>query len=64
MNGIQNSTRNTFKRSLLQFIKPSPNILSSFHNPESIKYVRLRLGLSHLQEDKFKHSPQNTLNPF
>ena len=30
-----------------------------------IKLVtRIRLGLSHLQEHKFKHSFQDTLNPF
>ena len=34
------------------------------HNPKTIKYLsRIRLGLSHLSEDKYKHSFQDTLNP-
>ena len=34
------------------------------HNPKGIKLItRLRLGLSHLREHKFKHSFQDTLNP-
>ena len=33
-------------------------------NPIRIKYItRIRLGLSHLQEHKFEHSFQDTLNP-
>ena len=49
---------NVFKNSILKFIRPSPN-------PKGIKLVtRLRLGLSHLREHKFKHSFQDTLNPF
>ena len=35
------------------------------HNCTGVKYLtRLRLGLSHLREHKFKHSFQDTLNPF
>ena len=35
------------------------------HNPKGIKFItRLRLGLSHLREHKFKHSFQGSLNPF
>ena len=34
------------------------------HNPKGIKLLsRIRLGLSHLREPKFKHSFQDTLNP-
>ena len=52
-------------KSLLQFVGPSPNSLFNCHNPKGIKYeLRLRLGLSHLQEHKFKHSFQDTMNPF
>ena len=33
------------------------------HNPQGIKFLtRLRLGLSHLREHKFKHSFQDSLN--
>ena len=50
-----------FKKSLLKFIRPSPNSVFNCHNCKGIKYLtRLRLGLSHLREHKFKHSFQDT----
>ena len=49
----------------LKFIRQSPNSVFNWHNYKGIKYLtRLRLGLSHLREHKFKHSFQDTLNPF
>ena len=48
---------NVFRNSILKFIRSSPNKISQCHNPKGIKLVtRLRLGLSHLREHKFKHS--------
>ena len=45
-------------------IRPSPNSFFNCHNPNRIKLItRLRLGLSHLREDKFKHGFQDTINP-
>ena len=42
-----------FKKSLLEFVRPSPNNLFNRHSPEGIKYeVRSRLGLSHLRAFK------------
>ena len=39
-------------------------IVFSIHNPLGIKLLtRLRLGLSHLHEHKFRHCFQDTLNP-
>ena len=36
----------------------------NYHSPKGIKLIaRLRVGLSHLCKDKFKHSFQDTLNP-
>ena len=63
---MRNSTsKNLFKKSLLQFFRPSPKSLFNCHSPEGIKHeIKSRLGLSHLQEHKFKHSLQDTLNPF
>ena len=63
---IRNSSSlNIFRKSILNFIRPSPNSLFNCHNPKGIKVIsRLRLGLSHLREHKFKHSLQNYLNPF
>ena len=50
--------------SILKFIRPSPNSFYGGQNIMGIKLVtRLRLGLSHLREHKFKHSFQDTLNP-
>ena len=46
-----------FKRNILKFIRPSPNSVYSYHNRREICLVtRLRPGLSHLREHKFKHS--------
>ena len=56
---------NIFKKSLLKFIRHSPNSVFNCHNCKGIKYLtRIYLGLSHLREHKFKHSFQDTLNPF
>ena len=50
-----------FKSRILNFIQPNPNSIFNCHNPKVIKYLS-RLGLSHLREQKFKHSFQDTLN--
>ena len=62
---LRNSdTYRTFKNAILKFIRPSPNSVFECHNPQGIKFLtRLRLGLSHLREHKFKHSFQDSLNP-
>ena len=55
----------TAKKRILSFIRPSPNSTFNCHNPKGIKLLsRLRLGLSYLREHKFKHSFQDSLNPF
>ena len=49
----------------MKFIRPSANSLFNCYNPKGIKFItRLQLGLSHLHEHKFKHSFQDSLNPF
>ena len=59
------TSTNIFKKPLLHFVRPSPNSLFNCHSLKVIKYeIRLRLGLSYLREHKFKHSFQDTLNPF
>ena len=62
---IRNSeTLNIFKSKILKFIRPTANSVFGCHNPLGVKLLtRLRLGLSHLREYKFKHSFQNTYNP-
>ena len=53
-----------FKEKICNFIQPSPNSFFDCHNLKGIKLItRLRLGLSHLREHKFKHSFQDTINP-
>ena len=53
-----------FKSNILTFIRPSPNSVYNCHNHRGICFIaRLRLGLSHLRECKFKHGYQDTLNP-
>ena len=55
----------TFKKRILSFIRSSGNSTFNFHNPRGIKLLpRLRFGLSHLRELKFKHSFQDSLNLF
>ena len=62
---IRNSaTLKTFKKKLLIFIQPCANSIFDIHNLLEIKLLtRLRLGLSHLHEHKFRHCFQDTLNP-
>ena len=53
-----------FKKEILKFKRPSSNSFYNCHNPIEIKYItRIRLGLSHLRERKFKHSFQDSINP-
>ena len=53
-----------FKNKILQFIKATLNSFFNCHNLRGIKLVtRLRTGLSHMLEQKFKHSFQNSLSP-
>ena len=62
---IRNSeSLNIFKKSLLKFIRLSGSSVFNCHNPKGVKLLtRLRLGLSHLREQKFKHGFQDWLNP-
>ena len=53
-----------FKKGLLEFIRPLPNSIFDIYYPFDVKLVtRLRLGLSHLKEHKFKHGFNDTINP-
>ena len=59
---IRNSkTFSAFKKSILKFIRPFSNSIFNCHSPKGIKLItRLRLGLSHLYEHKFRHNFQDT----
>ena len=66
-NNLDPNLRNsdgTFKNPIVKFIRPSPNSVFECHNSQGIKFLaRLRLGLNHLLEHKFKHSFQDSPNP-
>ena len=48
----------------MQFIRSCESIVFNCHNLRGVKLLtRLRVGLSHLREHKFKHGFQGTLNP-
>ena len=54
-----------FKKNILSFIRPKANSLFNCNSSKGLKFVtRLRLGLIHLREHKFKHSFQDSINPF
>ena len=54
----------TFKKRILSFIRSSPNSTFNCHSPKGIKILsRVRFGLSHLREHKFKHCFQDSLKP-
>ena len=69
-NKLNNNIRNSesvsaFKKQILKFIRPSPNSTFNVHNPHGIKLlIRLRVGLSHLREHKFRRNFQDSLDPF
>ena len=55
---------NVFKKEILKFKQPWSIFFYNYHNPIGIKHVtRIRLGLSHLREHRFKHSFQDSVSP-
>ena len=52
-----------FKNLILKFIRPEPYRFSSIQNFEGLKlFTKMRLGLSHLRDHKFRHNFQDCLN--
>ena len=53
-----------FKCRLLSFIRPFRNSMYNIFDPRGLKFLtHLRLGLSHLNAHRFRHSFQDCLNP-
>ena len=53
-----------FKNSLLKIGQPTAKPTYNIHNPIGLKFLtRLRPGLGHLNEHKFKHNFQDCVNP-
>ena len=64
LNICNSESLSNFKKSLLKFKHPSGSSVFRCHNPWEVKLLtRLRLGLSHLCECKFKHGFQDSFNP-
>ena len=54
----------SFRKMLLNFIRPIGNSTHKIYDPLGIKLLtRLRLGFSHLSEHKFRHNFADSLNP-
>ena len=54
----------SFRKMLLNFIRPVGNSTYKMYDPLGIKLLtRLRLGFSHLSEHKFRHNFADSLNP-
>ena len=54
----------SFRKLLLKSIRPVPNSLFDACDPLGIKLLtRLRVGLSHLREQKFRHGFNDTIDP-
>ena len=62
---IRNSTSYlSFRNALINFIRPSENQIFNIHDEVCIKLLtRLRLGVSHLREHKFRRNFADILNP-
>ena len=55
----------SFRRVLSKSIIPVPNSLFDACDPHGVKLLtRLRVGLSHLKEQKFRHGFSDTVDPF
>ena len=53
-----------FRNALLNVGRPTAKPVYKIHNPIGLKLLtRLRLGLSRLNEHKFKHNLQDCINP-
>ena len=54
----------SFKNSFLKIGRPTAKPTYNIPNPIGLKFlIRLRLGLSHFNEHKFKHNSQDCVNP-
>ena len=60
----RSTSLSSFRNALLRVGWPTAKPVYNIHNTIGLKFVtRLRLGLSHLNEHKFKHNLHNCINP-
>ena len=62
---LQNAkSHSIFRKSLLKFGRPSPNLLYKIYDHLGVKLVtRFRIGSSHLDKNRFNHSFENWIHP-
>ena len=62
---IRNSSSiNVIKKELLKFIRPEPNSTYNINDSKGLTLLtRLRLGVSHLDDHKFRHNFQDCVSP-
>ena len=59
-----NSSFQSFRKFLVKSIRPVPNSLFDANDPLGVKLLtRLRVGLSHLKDQKFRHGFNDTIDP-
>ena len=64
LNICNSESLDILEKSFLKFIRSSGSSVFNCFNSRGVKLLtRLRLGLSHLHENKFKHGFQDSLNP-
>ena len=52
-----------FRNTLLKLGQPTPNLIHITHHPLGLKLLtKLRLGLTHLNKNRFKHNSENFIN--
>ena len=58
------SSINVVKKELLKFVRPEPNSIYNINDTKGLKLlIRLRLGLSHIGNHKFRHNFQDYVSP-
>ena len=62
---IRNSSSiNLFKKELVKLVRPGPNSTYNINDTKRLELLtRLRLGLSHLGDHKFRHNFQDCVSP-
>ena len=64
VNIINLASCNVFKKVKLTFIRPELNQVSNVDRSEEFKFLtRIRLGLNHSADYKFRHNFQDSANP-
>ena len=60
---IRSSSYKLFRKRILEFVRPRPNFILMSLTLLLTDLTRLRIGLSHLREYKFRHYFWDSLNP-